>query len=297
MRAIRVLMLAGAVAATIGLLSLGPNVGERVKEPQPADPLSEVRATNSTWSESRVIMLPPAPINTSAQSTARPTSYEQMPLDAVMRDVATSYLRYFLANPVVHWSPALCSAPPTAAQRSQSGDTTPHGQKLYYLFIKDANAYVAVLAAGGWNSVDVPSPQGGRVAFPSDSPAPLAPVPQIGTGQPSGATPVGQVLVKEAWHVARVQRGTQVAAVRHACGRIVAPYAEGEDGTFSATELAGLFIMVKLPPETENTDQGWAYGTTTADGTVTSAGRIESCIHCHRDAPYDRQFGPQSVGR
>jgi hypothetical protein len=50
--------------------------------------------------------------------------------------------------------------------------------------------------------------------------------------------------------------------------------------------------MFKLDPSTPGTDRGWAYGTVTADGKqVTSAGRVESCMRCHRKAPHDRLFG------
>src|SRR5437870_10625362 len=55
---------------------------------------------------------------------------------------------------------------------------------------------------------------------------------------------------------------------------------------------SGLFIMFKTEPGTPGTDEGWVYGTVTADGKqVTSAGRVESCMACHRDAPHDRLFG------
>ena len=44
--------------------------------------------------------------------------------------------------------------------------------------------------------------------------------------------------------------------------------------------------------KTPDTDEGWVYGTVSADGkTVTSAGRVQSCMNCHQDAPHDRLFG------
>jgi hypothetical protein len=50
--------------------------------------------------------------------------------------------------------------------------------------------------------------------------------------------------------------------------------------------------MFKLEPGTPGTDAGWVYGTVTPDGKqVTSAGRVESCMGCHQDAPHDRLFG------
>jgi hypothetical protein len=50
--------------------------------------------------------------------------------------------------------------------------------------------------------------------------------------------------------------------------------------------------MFKLDPKTPGTDEGWVYGTVTADGkTVTSAGRVASRMKCHQEAPHDRLFG------
>jgi hypothetical protein len=50
--------------------------------------------------------------------------------------------------------------------------------------------------------------------------------------------------------------------------------------------------MFKVDPKTKDTDNGWVYGTVTADGKkVTSSGKVESCMKCHQDAPHDRVFG------
>lgn len=54
----------------------------------------------------------------------------------------------------------------------------------------------------------------------------------------------------------------------------------------------GLFIMMKLDPKTKGADQGWVYGTVSADGkTVSSSGRVESCMGCHVQTKNDRLFG------
>ena len=55
----------------------------------------------------------------------------------------------------------------------------------------------------------------------------------------------------------------------------------------------GLFVMAKVG--TPDSDAGWIYGTTTADGKVTSAGRVATCMGCHEDAPSDRLFGVRMV--
>jgi hypothetical protein len=76
------------------------------------------------------------------------------------------------------------------------------------------------------------------------------------------ANPIGQVVVKESW-------------------TLEPPREKGE-----------LFIMYKLDPSTPDTDEGWIYGTVTADGTkVISGGRVASCMSCHLEAPHDRLFG------
>lgn len=70
------------------------------------------------------------------------------------------------------------------------------------------------------------------------------------------------------------------------------PYARTNGKLYRAWGKEGLFILFKLDPQTPGTDEGWVYGTVTADGKqVTSAGRVEACMSCHQRAPYDRLFG------
>ena len=58
----------------------------------------------------------------------------------------------------------------------------------------------------------------------------------------------------------------------------------------------GLFIMLKMPPQTVGTDEGWIYGTVTPDGkTVTGSGRMASCMSCHLSAPHGRLFGVKAA--
>ncbi|MDF1667843.1 MAG: cytochrome P460 family protein [Planctomycetota bacterium] len=60
---------------------------------------------------------------------------------------------------------------------------------------------------------------------------------------------------------------------------------------FAPGKQKDLFIMLKVDPKTPGTDQGWIYGTVTPDGkTVTSAGRVQSCMKCHVKIK-DRLFG------
>jgi len=86
---------------------------------------------------------------------------------------------------------------------------------------------------------------------------------------------VGQAIVKEAW----------MPDLADGVDQLGRPYKKPKEKT-------GLFVMFKADAKTPNTDDGWVYGTLTADGkTVTSSGRVESCMGCHVQAPHGRLFG------
>jgi hypothetical protein len=164
----------------------------------------------------------------------------------------------------IRWALADCRMPdPARARLSASTDESTHGQKLYSLFAKNRNAYA-------W--------------FDSDKPV-----------------AVGQVVVKESWvpeETTEVKPGvidrTRVVGDRDrpTVGDHFYPYATRGDKVYKAGKPAGLFVMMKLDPKTEGTDDGWVYGTVSADGTtVTAAGKIESCMKCHQGARHDRLFG------
>lgn len=81
------------------------------------------------------------------------------------------------------------------------------------------------------------------------------------------AQPVGQVLVKESWFPSETSTSKNPQT--------------GERGP--------LFMMMKTGEP--DSDEGWIYATLTADGrTVTSSGRLASCMECHTGAKYDRLF-------
>lgn len=144
---------------------------------------------------------------------------------------------------------------------SNSGDESTHGRKVYYLYAKDASAY-------------------GKIK--------------------SDAKQIGQVIVKEAWGAEQVETDSDVTirevtrdgktykalqfTVRHG------------DQRFTTGELNSLFVMYKADQADPQTDNGWVYGTVTADGRqVTSAGRVQSCMNCHKDAPHGRLFGLKPI--
>src|SRR6185369_11988131 len=91
----------------------------------------------------------------------------------------------------------------------------------------------------------------------------------------------GQAIVKEGWAAKEVPGNTALEAVGQRGNDRYLPYAKKDGKLFHADSLASLFIMLKLDPKTENTDEGWVYGTVSADGkTVTSAGKVASCMSC-----------------
>ena len=105
----------------------------------------------------------------------------------------------------------------------------------------------------------------------------------------NGKTPAiaGQVVVKEAWEAEEVPATTTydltVSPVR---------YLREQGQLFHAKQKTSLFIMFRTDAVTPDTDNGWVYGTVGADGqTVTSSGRVQSCMGCHLQAPHDRLFG------
>ena len=111
--------------------------------------------------------------------------------------------------------------------------------------------------------------------------------------------PVGQVLVKEAFHAEPIPDGTLPKDFPYLSSDDVdqlttdhwIPYVKDDAGReFKAGDQGPLFLMMKFAPDTPGTDQGWVYATI-EDEVVTSAGAISSCIECHEDAPRDRQFG------
>lgn len=87
-----------------------------------------------------------------------------------------------------------------------------------------------------------------------------------------GVQPIGQTIVKESWEPSK-------------------------NITVPPTVKNALFIMTKVDPTTPGTDKGWVYGTVTADGkTVTSSGRVQSCMGCHTgSSTHDRMFGLTSL--
>ncbi len=214
-----------------------------------------------------------AALGANAQPTEPPTEAAPVVNDtrfhARLLKVAEGYTSYGRVDDELRWAPGLCRLPLAGQARfSRSPDEGTHGRKLYSLFAADRNAYLATTNAS--LAINPPSP-------------------------------VGQVLVKESWVPEEVpdrQPGRprlQDTVVTPGPGRQAAdhfnPYAERDGKVYKAARKGELFVMLKLDPQTPGSDGGWVYGTVSADGkTVTSAGRVTSCMKCH-ETRKDRLFG------
>jgi hypothetical protein len=158
------------------------------------------------------------------------------------------------------------------ARATASADAATHGgDKVYSMFAKDPASYRALTALHARRA---------RVE-PLDV---------------DGTEGCSQVLVKEAYEPVELAPGEMVsrfvgddpASDEH---QPILP-AEKDGKRFAAGKRTGLFVMFRLDPTTEGTDDGWVYGTVTADAkTVTSVGRVAACMACHEKAPHGRLFG------
>ena len=168
-----------------------------------------------------------------------------------LQHVANDYLSYTLVERNGRWAPELCFWAPTP-QFSEAGSEAPHARKVYFLFVKDPDSY-----------------------------------DESETNQP-----VGQAIVKQSWAPKKVSTRATTGADDDETNRLTTPYASRDGKLYRGDHQTGLFVMLKLDRNTPGTDEGWIYGTVTPDGKeVTSAGRVESCMECHRQAKGDRIFG------
>lgn len=221
-----------------------------------------------------------------------------------LRAAARIYLGYGRVDDEARWAPFLCRMPrPARVRMSASADPRTHGRKLYYLFAKHRDDYMGhdartpqpvgqVIVKEAWAPERVePEPP---PSDPGTGEAP--PVPRNPLGHPD-AEPVEDEFVSDGEQPAGpaakpAPKGTKVRTTT-----AVVPVVEMDGARYRAKRRSGLFVMLKLEPGTEGTDQGWVYGTLSPDGKmVTSAGRVASCMACHTKDTHDRVFGlPQPV--
>jgi hypothetical protein len=95
-----------------------------------------------------------------------------------------------------------------------------------------------------------------------------------------------QVVVKESWVPQAAMQDTVVQ------NRYMAVSVQNTEGTFQPSVSAGLFMMFRANASTppDQSEAGWVYATVSPSGAIT-AGRLASCVGCHRAAPHDGLFG------
>jgi hypothetical protein len=183
-------------------------------------------------------------------------------VDSVLR-AAKSYAKWGRVDEHPNVAPALCRAPlpqdygaPAHARLSQSNDA-PHGKKLYYLYASERGRYLN-------KESDLPVGftvvKESFVATPTrDAPAHE---PETNPDVPYGAVPPPITTVVD------------------------------DDGKrLKLGARTDLFVMVKVG-DAPGADDGWVFGTVAPDGTVTSAGRVASCMGCHDEsATREKLFG------
>jgi len=207
-------------------------------------------------------------------------------------------VRAFVAWPRLtrtpQWAPAMCTFYPPAwatSHISASADESTHGQKLYHLYAMDSASYFKQTGLFTW---------------------------EPGKGDPTPIEGLEQVLVKDSfrpvaaanWYEeeSRPNAPQPAGAEGAAGGARQRPTEEGwknsayDGGTrYVAGEALGRYVMIKYADVAgaarPGTDAGWVYATVGTDGRIVQAGKIESCIACHRSAPHGRLFGLSSPGR
>ncbi len=174
---------------------------------------------------------------------------------ATLRAIAGGYTSWGRVDDQMRWAPTLCAMPrPARARISASSDTGTHGRKLYTLYAKDPAAY------------------GAQKSY---TPAPAV----------AGLESIVQVVVKEAFVPVETARPDRSMGM----GGELMP-AEHGGKTYVPGDPLGIYVLFQ-PKSAADTDAGWVYGTVSADlTTVTSAGKVASCMGCHQKLP-GRLFG------
>jgi hypothetical protein len=184
-----------------------------------------------------------------------------------VRAAATGYQAWGRVDEKPNIAPFLCRAPSgddfgVASQVRQSrARTGAHGEKLYYLWASERDAYLML------HRDAEALPVGFTVVKQSFSARPLVGDPPV-VSRPGPFEPQDPsgTLAPIAWMTAKDGRRLQI------------------------DQPADLYVMVKVGAG-PGTDAGWIYGTVSPDGEVTSAGRVKSCMRCHESARYERLFG------
>ncbi|MEM9187925.1 MAG: hypothetical protein AAGF12_02020 [Myxococcota bacterium] len=179
--------------------------------------------------------------------------------DREIMAIANDFRTWGRVDDQSRWAPGLCAMPyPGNAQFTASTHTDSHGgNKLYTI------------------SALVPEDYG---FFPT----------QLADPVPDALAGVEQAIVKDSYHPREVGPANRNEVIRRGAGTVPA---ERDGHLYALGEPIGLYIMLRLREPTVETDEGWVYATVLPDGRISAAGRVRSCMECHRDAPFGRLFG------
>jgi hypothetical protein len=171
-----------------------------------------------------------------------------------IRKAAAAYDKWGRVDERPNIAPDLCRAPLPADYGSPSqvrlsaADDSPHGKKLYYLWASERATYLDA-------QQDIPV--GFAIVKQSFAARPSAPPAKLVT-EPSMFGPLGDPPP--------------------------ITWMQTEKGEWLTTGAKkDLYIMTKVGNQA-GADEGWIYGTVAPDGTVTSAGRVQTCMSCHDEA-------------
>ncbi|MEO8549170.1 MAG: hypothetical protein ABI678_04335 [Kofleriaceae bacterium] len=176
---------------------------------------------------------------------------------AIIKQAATDYQKWTRVDEQPNIAPELCRAPlpadygVAAKVRLSAAEGGAHHDKLFYLWASDKAAYLK-----------------------------------------QGTIAAGFAIVKQSFSTKRHTEAKTATTTSIAFGRNPPPitWTKTPHGALEIDQPKELFIMAKTKT-TGGTDDGWIYGTVATDGTVTSAGKVETCMHCHVEAPHGRLFG------
>lgn len=208
------------------------------------------------------------------QAAADPSPVDARFVPAI-RAAASHYQAWGRVDARPNIAPDLCRAPLPADYGSTgdirltaTGDDSPHGKKLYYLYASGKEDYLDLRRA------EAKLPIGFSIIKQSFAARPATKA-EIAAIEPA---PDPHHLYNPRTFTSEPRRGRGSVTVG--------------DKVFVPGDARDLFVMTKVgAPGAAGTDAGWVYGTVAPDGKVTSAGRVESCMGCHDSATHERLFG------
>jgi hypothetical protein len=216
----------------------------------------------------------PEPVAAPERAAASEPPPPSEPVDPALADkirtAAAPYLKWTRVDEKPNIAPTLCRMPmgddygKVSHIRMSDAVESPHDKKLYFLYASAKWDYLAL------------------------------------AHEPRRIEP-GFTIVKESFHAVSARPPQKNAAPSVSDfltdGKPPPPvtWVETDNGKrLEAGTPSGLYVMTKVGgASTPGTDVGWIYGTIAANGTVTSAGRVASCMSCHENASHDRLFGLQ----